>query len=81
MQVCRFAYLLSVQIHGDVVGGLAAHGQNDSLWVLQAVDVHHHLHHQVSFSSSTPLLPRLYSPTGYTAVYRPMMFITTCTTR
>ena len=46
--MCQFSYLLSVQIHSDVVGGLAAHGKDDPLRVLQVVDVHHHLDHQVN---------------------------------
>ena len=37
------AALLAVQWHGDVVGQLASHREDHSLWVLSLVDIHHHL--------------------------------------
>lgn len=37
------AGLLPVQVHCDVVGQLSSHAQDYPLWVLYAIDIHHHL--------------------------------------
>ena len=34
---------MPVEVHGDVVGELTAHAEDDTLRALQLVDVHHHL--------------------------------------
>lgn len=57
------AALLAVQRHGYVVGQLASHREDYSIWILPLVDIHHHLSTETSSKTCPSLTTVLFSVT------------------
>lgn len=57
------AALLAVQRHGYVVGQLASHREDYSIWILPLIDIHHHLSTETSSKICPSLTMVLFSVT------------------